>query len=176
MLEHGGHVIRAMPANPGDLGEQAAEANNRWFRNFREHHSFQCSKQKSLEHPFIRKMEMADPAILEQNKEFVLKWRPKPKPRPIEVISMMTASSKAKYMPNPATNVGDSSDSESDNGFDWNAPAGPADPQAGSLQSLRDALMEDDDDDNFIIIADDPGSSTDLEDIEESPSKRQKSD
>ena len=166
-------MIRAMPANPGDLGEQAAEANNRWFRNFREHHSFQCSKQKSLEHPFIRKMEMADPAILEQNKDFVLKWRPKPKPRPIEVISMMTASSKAKYMPSPAENVpGDNSDSESDNGFDWNAPAGPQD---GGLQSLRDALMEDDDDDDaFIMISDDPGSSTELEDTEENSSKRRK--
>ena len=169
-------MIRASPANSGDLSEQPAEANNRWFRNFREHHSFQCSKQKSLEHPFIRKMEMADPAILEENKEFVLKYREKPKPRPIEVISMMTPSSRAKYLPNPAENVPrDDSDSESDNGFDWNAPADPA-AQQGGLQSLRDALMEDDDDDDdFIMFCDDPGASRDLEDKEELvPSKRSK--
>ena len=73
--EHGGHVIRAMPANPGALSEQPAEANWRWVRKFREHFTPQTSKKASLQYPFIRKMEQADPEILSLNMPYVLKYR-----------------------------------------------------------------------------------------------------
>ena len=75
VLEHGAEVIRAMPANPGTLSEQPAEANWKWVRKFREHFTPQTSKKASLQYPFIRKMEMADPEILSINKEFVVKYR-----------------------------------------------------------------------------------------------------
>ena len=44
---------------------------------------------------------MADPLILDLNREYVLKYRPKPTPRPIELIRMMKPSSQAKYLPPP---------------------------------------------------------------------------
>ena len=73
--EHGAHTLRAMPANPGALSEQPAEANWRWVRKFREHFTPQTSIQASLQYPFIRKMEMADPEILSINKPFVEHYR-----------------------------------------------------------------------------------------------------
>ena len=71
---------------------------------------------------------MADPELLEINKPYILKHRPKNTPYlPAEVISMLKPDSRSKYLPilpAPADASSDS-DSETAQGFDWNAARTP---------------------------------------------------
>ena len=118
---------------------------------------------------------MADPEMLSINKEFVLKYKPKPKAFPAEVISMMRPASRPDYV---VLNWDDqdqqqqqaSSDSESEND---EAPQSQA--PGSRVTSLFDALAADSDgeDDDMIMITpptDNPGPST----SDESSSKRRK--
>ena len=181
-------MIRAMPDNPGALSEQPAEASWRWVRKFREHFTPQVSKKASLQYPFIRKLEMADPEMLSINKEFVLKYRPKPRAYPAEVISMMRPSSRPLVValedlpqagPPPSS---ETSDSEPEN----NEAVPPPQQQVSGprITSLFDALGvgADSEDEDEVMISpplenpgptpptDDPRPST----SDENPSKRRK--
>ena len=186
-------MLRAMPDNSGALSEQPAEASWRWVRKFREHFTPQVSKKASLQYPFIRKLEMADPEMLSINKEFVLKYRPKHRAYPAEVISMMRPSSRPLVValedlpqagPPPSS---ESSDSEAEN----NEAVPPPQQQVSGprITSLFDALGvgadsedEDDDDDPVVMVTpsmEDPGSTPTTNDPEpstsgENPSKRRK--
>ena len=165
-----------VPANPGVLGEEPSECSFRWFRNFREFHSPQRSKKDSLQFPFIRKTEMADPLILDLNREFVLKYRPKPTPRPIELLRMMKPESRAKYLP-PAppapTAVPVEDSSINDGSGDLDDEPEFIEPQTEGLPTLMDMLAaeaEGDDDDDILFITDDPNP----ENEEENLSKRRR--
>ena len=161
-----------LPANPGVLGEEPSECSFRWFRNFREFHSPQRSKKDSLQFPFIRKTEMADPLILDLNREYVLKHRPKPTPRPIELIRMMKPSSQAKYLPPPPI-AGLAEDSSLHDGSEELDEPEFVEPQTEGLATLMDMLAAEadgDDDDDILFITDDPNS----ENEEKNSSKRRR--
>ena len=111
---------------------------------------------------------MADPLMLDLNKECVLKYRPKPRPRPIEVIEMMKPHSRAKYMPTTPVEepihdgIGDDPDSEPD--MVEPEPSGPA-----SLMDILNAEAgDDDDDDELVFIVDED------QEIEGNSSKRRR--
>ena len=173
-------MIRAMPANSGALSEQPAEASWRWVRKFREHFTPQVSKQATLQYPFIRKLEMADPEMLSINKEYVLKYRPKQKAYPAEVISMMRPSARPLVValdnkPQAAPPPQDSSDSEPEN----TEVVPPPQASGPRITSLLDALGADSDDEDEPITMvtptmenpePTPGPST----SGETPSKRRK--
>ena len=123
---------------------------------------------------------MADPVIMDINKPYVLKNRPKPRAYPPEVIAMMTPAAREKYVPlpvadpvigNAAPNGDDDEDELDEPQFDWNAPTNP------ELPSLMDALgADDDDDDNLVMITADPDAEPEEEEENNllSPSKRQR--
>ena len=110
---------------------------------------------------------MADPLMLDLNKEYVLKYRPKPKPRPMEVIEMMKPYAREKYL--PATPVVDPVQGSS-SGDDPDSEPELVEPPTPGVASLMDILgAEADEDDDFVFLA----SDDDLED-EENPSKRRR--
>ena len=88
-----------------DHSEQGSEANNRWWRNFREFHSRQSSIGTSLRDAFVRKSEMADPEILAINAAYVSgekRRRVRKKvakiPLPEPVIALLKDDAKEKYL------------------------------------------------------------------------------
>ena len=121
---------------------------------------------------------MADPLILDINKPYILKYRPKARPYPRQVIAMMKPATQEKYVsiPEPVPDPIVHSDDDEEQEFDWNAATTP------DLPSLMESLdagigMGDDDDDDTIMITGDPepenNENSDENEVE-SPAKRQR--
>ena len=118
---------------------------------------------------------MADPLILDLNREFVLKYRPKPTPRPIELLRMMKPESRAKYLPPPAPIAVPVEDSSIDDGSGYldDEPEFIEPPTEGlaTLMDMLAAEAEGDDDDDILFITDDPNPENEEE---ENLSKRRR--
>ena len=96
--------------------------------------------------------------MLDLNKPYVLKYRPKPKPRPLEVFQMMKPHSRQKYMPPtppptvpvevPPLPIPDEVD---DTEPEFEEPTTPGLP---SLMDILTAEAGDEDDDDVMITFD----------------------
>ena len=65
VFKHGADIIRNCPVPIGLTNEEASEANNKFLRNFRLHHSRKASWKEGVEDLFNRLTDISDPVIQE---------------------------------------------------------------------------------------------------------------
>lgn len=65
IFEHGKHIISSCPLPIGLTNEEGAEANNKFMRSFRLHHSRKTSWEDGIQDLFHRLMDVSDPFIQE---------------------------------------------------------------------------------------------------------------
>lgn len=88
VLIHGGQIIQNSLLPVGMLGEEASEARNKNYKNFRLHHSRKSSRSANLEDLFCRALDSSDPIISSISQQTRLQSRAK-LPLPEEVRNLL---------------------------------------------------------------------------------------
>lgn len=112
-LHHTGEVIRALPLTPLFYSEQASEARNRHYRNYRQFFARKRSYEANLRDVFNRLMESSDPVITLLTSH-LYSSKKKHEPLPAEAETLLLASESNEE--GEETNT-DDSDDEPEN--DW---------------------------------------------------------
>lgn len=63
VLMHGPRIVELAILPIGQLSEEAQESRNKDVRNYREHYSRKCSREKNIEDIFLRLLASSDPLI-----------------------------------------------------------------------------------------------------------------
>lgn len=63
LLIHGGDILRTMPLPVGQMSEEAAEARNKFIREYRIRHARRTSRVNNLEDVFNRLLDSSDPVV-----------------------------------------------------------------------------------------------------------------
>lgn len=88
-LIHGPEIIKSVLLTIGQLTEEAQEARNKDFKNYREHHSRKCSREKSNIDVFNLLLLSSDPLITSKRKLHKKKLNILPK----EAVELLMAPS-----------------------------------------------------------------------------------
>jgi hypothetical protein len=78
LLIHSHELFRNLPVAPGYLTEEGAEAQNKFYRNFREHHARTTSRKDNIKDVFVRTLLVSDPVLVMKRKETKKKSTPLP--------------------------------------------------------------------------------------------------
>lgn len=90
ILMHGKDIITTSILPLGMLGEEASEARNKHFKNYRMHHSRKINREATLSDVFYRLMDTSDIKISSLNLESRRKYK-KMSPIPIKVRHLLSA-------------------------------------------------------------------------------------
>jgi hypothetical protein len=109
IFKHGKDIIRECPLPIGLTNEEASEANNKYLRSFRFHHTRKTSWKDGIQDLFHRLMDISDPLI--QQTDSVHTARSKTR----KALSPQILALLKPPMPNEQKALGFKSDDESDN-------------------------------------------------------------
>ena len=111
VLKHGADIIRACPIPIGLTSEEASEANNKFLRRFRLHHSRKRSWREGIKDLFDRLTDISDPVIQELLQASKIRTRAR-RPLSSNILALLKAP-EASYMSNEAdTSSSDVTDAE----------------------------------------------------------------
>ena len=89
ILVHGRECIEFFPVPIGWLSEEPAEANNKYFRQFRQFHARKSSRQNNLRDIFTRTAAMSDPLFLDHYFKIKRNLRVRSPSIPPKVLKML---------------------------------------------------------------------------------------